>query len=173
MYLHVFRYLVLGRRHPSSRVVRVAQRFLSHSMALYVSEPGACRGGFDLVSSSSAIAARSEKACAEACVAHGSECVSASWWKSGLTALRNSTIRSQCFLSSSCAIPNCCFSGFRTQIKREHAAVQIETHANGRLPVVDAVQFNDELHVLRYRMQLHAPFVDIFVVCETATTFRG
>ena len=51
--------------------------------------------------------------------------------------------------------------------------MQIETRTNGRLPVVDAVQFNDELHVLRYRMQLHAPFVDIFVVCETATTFRG
>ena len=77
------------------------------------------------MSSSSAIAARSEKACAEACVAHGSECVSASWWKSGLTALRNSTIRSQCFLSSSCAVPNCCFSGFRTQIKRVlHAAAR-------------------------------------------------
>jgi len=80
---------------------------------------GACTAGFDLLHGAAARAARAattEVECIAACDAHGVTCVSASWWSAGRTTHEN--IRSQCWLSSSCTVPDCCTGGFRTHVKR-------------------------------------------------------
>jgi hypothetical protein len=100
----------------------------------YKPVPGACRGGFDIVSSQIARAASDLDACARACTAHGDECIAASWYHSGPTLYNG--VRSQCWLSRSCAEPDCCRSAFLTLLKRRHAKTQRQ-HDRSRAPSMD------------------------------------
>ena len=89
------------------------------------SAPGTCRGGFDLLQKADALSlainARSVEACKAACDELGAACVSVSWWPLGRTLYRTAggnSMKSQCWLSSLCTKPDCCWD-FRTFVKRD------------------------------------------------------
>ena len=86
------------------------------AMFSYDVESGACRAGFDILNSAAARTADSVSACTQACTEHGASCVSASWFSEGRTVYKK--VRSQCWLSSTCVAPDCCWSGFSTHVKR-------------------------------------------------------
>ena len=44
---------------------------------------------------------------------------------------------------------------------------------DGTLPLVDVIPFHDEIEMLQYRIRLHAPYVSVFVVCESNMTYSG
>ena len=86
---------------------------------------GACKTGFEdaaLRRNAAALAARSVDACAAACTALGTSCVSAAWYASGITTFRQ--VRSQCWLSATCTVPDCCAPPVNAQRTRRAAAVQ-------------------------------------------------
>ena len=89
----------------------------------YVAVIGACTNGFDLLHDVNAHAATTMAACTAACTTAGAKCVSASWWLSGRTTFRG--IKSQCWLSTSCVSPNCCWHGHQTRIKRSRVSPEV------------------------------------------------
>ena len=86
---------------------------------------GTCQDAFvlagrvlgELARNPSALAATSAAACQEACTLSPA-CRSASWSREGRVATLGVT--SQCWLSTSCRQPDCCFSGWHLYAKRQH-----------------------------------------------------
>ena len=79
----------------------------------YVKIAGACKGGSVPIGVPNAT---TTDACKRACSASAT-CVSAGWWQEGRTSFNG--MRSQCWLSATCAVPNCCTRGFYSFTKRE------------------------------------------------------
>ena len=79
----------------------------------YVASAGACARG--LSNSTPAQAARSMDECVRACTGHAS-CVSVAWQTKGPVVFHE--VRSQCWLSSTCLVPDCCATSFETLTRR-------------------------------------------------------
>lgn len=102
----------------------------------FAEQAGACKGGFDSIfpPSHAARAAQTAVECARACVDHGDACISASIWLNGASTVYRG-VRSRCWLSSTCRVRDCCWSGFRTYVRRVSANDTASPRAAAAPPV--------------------------------------
>lgn len=87
----------------------------------YLLHIGACRprrDGSDFIKSAGAVSAVNAEECTHACTAQGDVCKSALWFLGGNTTFQQ--VSSQCWLSSTCTVPNCCHDAFDTHVKTQY-----------------------------------------------------